>query len=169
MSAVAMPDWVAPEGKVRDDLKLGDLVRFEAILSDAGVNREGPHDWCGWSRHERVIGQGIITGLRFVYSGRITEQTEYVGADALEPPDVYKVRTRERTHRAYLVCLNIHHKPVHVLSDDVVKVATLAYAVRDRWDYCHRQFFRRESDAVEWIADHDVHDFGLCPVQIEVW
>ena len=111
MSQVLMdiPEWVAPVGRQRDDIKLGDRVRFEAILEDgAGGNHwDGvgePDDWCGWSRCENHIGQGIITGLRFVYSGRMVDDR----------------RMRERTHRVYLVVLNMHHKPVHVLSDDVV-------------------------------------------------
>ena len=121
--AVAMPDWVAPEGKVRDDLKLGDRVRFEAILmDDAGGNQWDevgePDDWAGWSRRERVIGQGIIVGLRSVYSGGLYQDD--VGSSLFGDPPGPWTRKRERSHRAYLVALNLHHKPVHVLSDDVV-------------------------------------------------
>lgn len=129
--AVALPEWVASEGRKRDDVHLGDRVRFEAILRTqhdtgadmgewmaSGLPRYDRPPFSGWKRVGDMIGQGIVVGIRFPYSGTLIQ--DEAGSTLFgDPPRPY-TRKRERTHRAYLVACHMQHKPVHVLSDDVV-------------------------------------------------
>lgn len=106
------PHWVASGGIKRDDIVLGSYVTFDAILKEGCPPREfgtpGALSWRGWHQDRNYKGSGIITGLRFVCSGRV-----------LDEDGKPKKREREIFHRGYSVTYSIRHAPVLVLSNDI--------------------------------------------------
>jgi hypothetical protein len=125
---------VAPLGQ-KLALALGQRVRCTAQLvpysedgwpqptKDGGVTEKPVEHWRGWTRTATEPFTGIIVGHRIVYSGRYVaagRRSSSGWGSYYEPPESDPAyRTREFSHRAWIVAYALNAKHVMVHADDL--------------------------------------------------
>jgi len=107
------PDWVAPEGRRRNDLYVGVPVRFSYRLEEQKHDRDG---WRGWQRVYVGDGKGIVVGLANPYSGPVSEHFD---GEILEYRIDYKRRRRRVVHNAVVVTSSLGKRFSYVLTNDI--------------------------------------------------
>ena len=97
-------------------LQLGDKIEASAsIVKDHDDMKRRTY----WPRTESPI-KGMIVGKRTLSDGHTEDGFKYDGPDNYdyEPP----VYVADRYFAAYLVAVNLYHKPVLVLEEDITEI-----------------------------------------------